>query len=84
MKFVINRASNFTDMPPCDEAVPESITWINKIGNQVTIDVFTIEISTFSQLWNFIEKYGDIVIAKETSYGFGSMPEITIYDYWIE
>ena len=83
MKFIIDRASNWGEKP-CEEATPETIVWINKFGKKIKGDVFVVEISTLEELLNFIEKYGNIVMEKETSFGFKRLPEIIIYDDYIE
>ena len=42
---------------------------------------WTIEINTFEELMNFIDKYGDIIIADRYNQEF---KEITIYDDYVE
>lgn len=76
MKFIVCRTSTLGSMCPCEEAKYDSI-----VVDDMTINVWFIEINTIEELTNFVDKYGDIVIADSN---LGEYKEIEIYDTWRE
>ncbi len=75
MKFIVSRTSTWNKIP-CEEAKLDSI-----VVDDVTIDVWFIEIDTIEELVKFVDKYGDIVVQ---DYPYDGHKEIEIYDTWRE
>jgi hypothetical protein len=83
MIYIIRRASEIYGESPCKEATLKMFKDKNTLINEER-DVYkwSIEINTFEELNQFIEKYGDIIIIK--NYGGYNAPCIVIYDTYIE
>lgn len=79
MVFEINRASIWNDKP-CDEAYKTEITYTNGWNKTTTRQIYAVNINTLEELVEFVEQKGKIVIYPKGN----SIPEITIYDDWIE
>lgn len=82
MKFVVSSTSGGYREQSCEEAKRDCIERENKIYNQSTIDVWSVEINTLEELIKFYEKYGDIII-KHCLWN-KSYKEIEIYDGYRE
>lgn len=75
MKYVITRASFNDGDKPCEEAyIDNSVTLFKPVNDVYCIDII--------DLLAFINKYGRIVLCPRDEYY--KIPQITIYDYWIE
>lgn len=91
MKFEIERASSISNYSPCEEAKKEVDEQIKqeikeKYGkNYISTcgEFYTIEINTLEELYDFIKKYGDIIIY-EKSYNASGLLQIVIYDSHVE
>jgi hypothetical protein len=77
MKFIVLRASQFTEQQPCEEAKEEEFSCRNKILKR-----WTMEFNSLEEIINFKSKYGDIVI--RDSWFFDGIQEIIIYDDYLE
>lgn len=87
MKFIVNRASIWSNARPCWEAVPETISY-NSCGKQREENVWVVELGNLNELMKFKEKYGNLVVG-DRIFGFGTEKEvhydtITIYDDYLE
>jgi hypothetical protein len=83
MIYIIRRASLHPGISPCEEATLKIFKHKNTLLNEESDEYeWSIEINTFEELNQFIEKYGDLVIYKD--YGGYNAPCIKIYDTYIE
>jgi len=78
MKFVVNRASDFSsNAKPCEGAEPVEI---KGTGHRIDRMEWSIEIKTLEELLNFVKEFGGVVIAEHEQLD----GEITIYDDYLE
>jgi hypothetical protein len=83
MIYILKRASEYNEKSPCEEATLRMFKHKNTLLNEESDEYkWSIEINTFEELNQFIEKYGDLVIYKD--YGGYNAPCIKIYDTYIE
>jgi len=83
MIYIIRRASIHNGASPCEEATLRLFKHKNRVINEETDEYeWSIEINTFEELNQLIEKYGDLIIMKD--YGGYNVPAIKIYDDYIE
>lgn len=83
MIYIIRRASIHNGASPCEEATLRLFKHKNTLINEERDEYeWSIEINTFEELNQFIEKYGDLVIYKD--HGGFNAPTIKIYDTYIE
>ncbi len=83
MVFKVERVSTMlsSEKPPCEEA-KKQIKVFDFHGNINALTEWTLKITSLTQLMDFIQKYGDIIIEKPI--GEAEMPTLTIYDDYIE
>ena len=83
MIYILKRASEYNEKSPCEKATLRMFKHKNTLLNEESDEYkWSIEINTFEELNQFIEKYGDLVIYK--NYGGYNVPCIKIYDTYIE
>ena len=84
MKFIVYRTSDgrFSNIKPCDEAVCAEREKYGVNRGNIWFTTWTVEIESLEALYEFCNKYGDVIIHPKQEYE--EFPALEIYDSYRE